>query len=68
MPAFQSKWIHRGLSAGIDTIRLTSADAPVLALTITLGTFNLPEALQVGETYLAPTNIAQVSSPTFPHA
>ena len=45
--------LHRGLPAGIYTIKLTSAGAPVLpALTVALQPFNLPEALQVGETYL----------------
>jgi len=45
--------LHQGLPAGIYTIKLTSADAPVLpALTVALGPFNLPEALQAGETYL----------------
>ncbi len=46
--------LHRGLPAGIYTVKLTSAEAPVLpALTIALEPFNLPEALQAGETYLA---------------
>jgi hypothetical protein len=46
--------LHHGLPAGIYTIKLTSGDAPVLpALTIALEPFNLPEALQAGETYLA---------------
>jgi hypothetical protein len=46
--------LHRGLPAGMYTIKLTSADASVLpALTVALGPFNLPEALQAGETYLA---------------
>ena len=46
--------LHHGLPAGIYTIKLTSNDAPVLpALNVTFGPFNLPEALQAGETYLA---------------
>jgi len=45
--------LHHGLPAGIYTIKLRSGDAPVLpALTIALEHFNLPEALQAGETYL----------------
>src|SRR6266852_5824637 len=46
--------LHRGLSGGIYTVKLTSADTPILpAFTISLAHFDLPEALQVGQTCLA---------------
>ncbi len=46
--------LSRALPAGIYTVKLTSAGAPVLpALPIALEPFNLPEAMQAGETYLA---------------
>jgi hypothetical protein len=46
--------LDRAMSPDIYTIKLTSVGAPVLpALTIALAPFNLPEALQAGETYLA---------------
>jgi hypothetical protein len=46
--------LHGGLPAGIYTIKLTHADAPVLpALTVALEPFSLPEALQAGQAYVA---------------
>jgi hypothetical protein len=46
--------LHHGLPAGIYTVKLTRADAPVLpALTVALGPFSLPEALQAGRVYVA---------------
>jgi hypothetical protein len=45
--------LHHGMSPGIYAIKLTSADVPVSHFTISLAPFNLPEALQAGENYVA---------------
>jgi hypothetical protein len=45
--------LHRGLPAGIYTVKLTSAGDPVLpTLTIALEPFSLPEALEAASTYV----------------
>jgi hypothetical protein len=45
--------LHRGLSAGFYTVKLTRANAPVSHFTVALEPFSLPEALEAGETYVA---------------
>src|SRR5712691_3177164 len=45
--------LDRAMSPGIYTIELTSAGAPISRFILALEPFNLPEALQAGEAYLA---------------
>jgi hypothetical protein len=45
--------LHRGLSAGSYTVKLTRANAPVSHFTVALEPFSLPEALEAGEAYVS---------------
>ena len=50
---YQKVELHRGLSAGFYTVKLTRADAHVSQFTVALEPFSLPEALEAGESYVA---------------